>query len=100
MLGDYYPLTRYSIQSSDWIAWQFDRPDLRGGVVQAFRREKNDHPTQLLRLRGLTRSAKYEITDLDGGPPRVLSGRELMEKGLTVEIKTRPGSAVVFYRRR
>ena len=36
MLGDYYPLTPYGIQAGDWIAWQFDRSDLAGGVVQAF----------------------------------------------------------------
>jgi len=25
-LGDYYPLTPYSLSEHDWIAWQFDRP--------------------------------------------------------------------------
>jgi len=100
MLGDYYPLTPYSIQLTDWIAWQFDRPDLKSGVIQAFRRDKNTEPMQLLRLLGLAPSAKYEITDHDGGVPRTMSGKELMEKGLRVEIKTQPGSAVIFYKRR
>ena len=99
MLGDYYPLTPYSIQPGDWIAWQFDRADLNGGVVQAFRRDRNDSPAQVLRLAGLTPSAKYEVTDLDGGAPRELTGKELMEPGLTVEIKTKPGSAVIFYQK-
>jgi len=99
MLGDYYPLTPYSIQPGDWIAWQFDRPDLRGGVVQAFRRDQNQSPTRVLRLAGLVPSAEYKITDLDGGPPARMSGKDLMGKGLTVEIKTQPGSAVVFYQR-
>ena len=100
MLGDYYPLTPYSIQLTDWIAWQFDRPDLGGGVIQAFRRDKNESPMQVLRLIGLVPSANYEITDHDGGAPRTMSGKELMEKGLPVEIKTQPGSAVIFYKRR
>ena len=100
MLGDYYPLTPYSIQLADWIAWQFDRPDLRGGVVQAFRRDKNESPTLVLRLRGLAPSAKYEVTDLDGGTPRRLSGKELMDHGLSVQIQTQPGSAVIFYRKK
>ena len=38
MLGDYYPLTPYSLDTNQWIAWQFQRPDLCAGVVQAFRR--------------------------------------------------------------
>ncbi|MGO8931422.1 MAG: NPCBM/NEW2 domain-containing protein [Limisphaerales bacterium] len=99
MLGDYYPLTPYSIQLSDWIAWQFDRPDLAGGVIQTFRRDKNESPLQTLRLFSLSPSATYEITDHDGGTPRTMSGRELMETGLLVEIKGQPGSAVIFYKK-
>jgi alpha-galactosidase len=99
MLGDYYPLTAYSIQPDDWIAWQFHRPDLDGGAVQAFRRNKSEIPSQVLRLRGLNRSAEYEIKDLDSGPPRKMSGKELMKNGLTVEIRTQPGAAVLFYRK-
>ena len=37
-LGDYYPLMPYSLSREAWCAWQFDRPELAGGVVQAFRR--------------------------------------------------------------
>jgi alpha-galactosidase len=99
MLGDYYPLTPYSIQPGDWIAWQFDRPDLRGGVVQAFRHETNALPSRVLCLQGLVRSAKYEVTDLDGGAPKRMSGKDLMEQGLTVDIKDKPGSAVILYKR-
>jgi alpha-galactosidase len=100
MLGDYYPLTPYSIQPTDWIAWQFDRPDLGGGVVQVFRRDKNESPMQVLRLTGLVPAAKYEITDHDGGAPKTMSGKELMETGLPVEIRNQPGSAVIFYKKR
>jgi alpha-galactosidase len=100
MLGDYYPLTPHSIQPGDWIAWQFDRPDLGGGVVQAFRRDQNQSPGRVLHLIGLAPSRTYDITDLDGNAPRRMSGKALMEQGLPVEIKTQPGSAVVFYRTR
>ncbi len=98
MLGDYYPLTPYSIQPSDWIAWQFDRPELDGGVVQAFRREKNGSPTLGLHLKGLDPAAKYELTDLDADAPKTMTGQELME-GLTVTLKTQPGSTVILYRK-
>jgi alpha-galactosidase len=99
MLGDYYPLTPYSIQPSDWIAWQFDRAELGGGVVQAFRRDQNEAPTQTFRLRALVRSAVYGLIDLDGGAPRKMTGKDLMERGLTVEIKAKPGAVVIFYRK-
>jgi alpha-galactosidase len=100
MLGDYYSLTAYSIQPGDWIAWQFDRPDLGGGVVQAFRRDQNQSPSRVLHLSGIAPSKSYEITELDGRTPRRMNGKDLMERGLTVEIKTQPGSAVIFYRAR
>jgi alpha-galactosidase len=99
MLGDYYPLTSYGIQADGWIAWQFDRSDLGGGVVQAFRRDKNESPTRVLRLNGLVPSTKHEITDLDGGAPKRMNAKDLMEQGLAVEIKTKPGSEVIFYKR-
>ena len=38
MLGDYYPLTPYSLDNSLWIGWQFDCPEKGEGMVQAFRR--------------------------------------------------------------
>ena len=46
MLGDYYPLTPYSIQPADWIAWQFDRPDLAAAWSRpsATRPERVAHP--------------------------------------------------------
>jgi hypothetical protein len=40
-LGDFYPLTEYSTNSTAWLAYQFDRLDLNGGLVQAFRRDKS-----------------------------------------------------------
>ncbi len=45
--GDYYPLTPYNRDDTQWIAWQFHRPDLGTGLVQAFRR-KNSHQYHVL----------------------------------------------------
>ncbi len=99
MLGDFYPLAPYSIQPGDWIAWQFDRPDLRGGVVQAFRREKNESRAMHLRLCGLAPKARYSITDLDTPGCKQMTGKQLMTEGLPVEIDTTPGAAIRLYRR-
>lgn len=98
MLGDFYPLTPYSLQPADWIAWQFDRPESADGIVQAFRRPQTESATLTLRLNHLTGSATYEVTDLDGGPPWRAKGQELMSAGLPVKIDAKPGAAVVFYR--
>ena len=98
MLGDYYPLSPYSLQLDQWIAWQFDRPDKGEGMIQAFRRDNCDETTKTFQLSGLNSAALYEIKNLDMNGSTKVSGKELMEKGLTVEITDKPGAAVITYK--
>ncbi len=98
-LGDYYPLTPYSLEKSAWMAFQFDRPEQGEGLVQAFRREQCADSSKTFRLQGLDAAATYEVTDLDVGTPTRISGEDLMGKGLNVEIKAKPGAAVITYRK-
>ncbi len=97
--GDYYPLTPYSRASSEWMAWQFNRPESGDGVVQAFRRKDCVEAAQTYRLRGLDPAAMYKITNFDEEGSTKALGADLMEKGLPVEIKDKPGAAVITYRR-
>ena len=99
MLGDYYPLTPHSLQEDQWIAWQFNRPEQGDGAVQAFRRSACTDATRTFHLRGLDPSATYEITNSDVESSTKMRGADLIEKGLTVEIKDQPGAAVILYRR-
>lgn len=98
-LGDYYPLTPYSLASDVWMAWQFDRPDLGEGMVQAFRRADSVYESARFRLRGLDPDARYRVTNLDRRGTTTVTGWELMEKGLSVAIADRPGAAVIVYKR-
>jgi len=95
--GDFYPLTPYNRDEESWIAWQFHLPGRREGVLQAFRRKKCDVPTRTFSPRGLDPGARYRVTDLDGKAPETISGRELLERGLKVNIPNRPGAAVIHY---
>lgn len=97
MLADYYPLTSWSIDDAHWIAWQYHRPKTSEGMVQSFRREKCKKASTTYHLGGLDPLAMYEVSNFDAGTTMTVSGKELMEKGLTVEIKEKPGSAVVTY---
>ena len=99
MLGDYYPLTSYSRQLDRWIAWQFNRPEQGDGVVQAFRRGECAESGVTLHLKGLDPSARYELTNFDREGMTIISGKELMGKGLALEIQDKPGAAVITYRR-
>ena len=99
LLGDYYPLTLYSLQVNAWIAWQFDEPELEGGMVQAFRRDECPEASSTLKLGGLDPEASYAVKDLDTGKTRVIAGRELTEDGLRVTIADRHGAALFVYRK-
>jgi alpha-galactosidase len=97
--GDYYPLTPYSTENTAWIAWQFDRPDLGEGMVQAFRRADSFYESARLNLRGLEPTARYRVRDLDAPRAKEITGRELMEKGILVTIAAQPGAVVITYKR-
>jgi alpha-galactosidase len=97
--GDYYPLTAWSSSQDVWMAWQFDRPEAGQGVVQAFRRAGNLVESAQFKLRGLDAKACYELKNFDVDGTTEMTGRELMEKGLTVTLKDRPAAVVIVYRR-
>ena len=97
MLGDFYPLTPYSLGADRWIAWQFDRPEQGDGMVQAFRREGNADAGLRAKLSGLDPAAIYSVRNLDEETVLEISGRELMEQGLMIVINDKPGSVLIGY---
>jgi alpha-galactosidase len=98
--GDYYPLTKYNRDDKLWLAWQFDRPDLGEGLVQVFRRGKSPDETGKFRLKGLDPAAVYTLTNPDVAGATEMSGRELLEKGLPIAVKNRPGAVIVIYKKK
>jgi alpha-galactosidase len=97
--GDYYPLTPYSLDKNVWLAWQFDRPDLGEGMVEAFRRSLTPYDSARFQLQGLEPDARYAVTDLDRATTIELTGFELMDHGLHVGLDNRPASAILVYKR-
>jgi alpha-galactosidase len=98
-MGDYYPLTPFSGADDAWVAWQFDRPEAGEGMVQAFRRPGNTQESAHLKLRGLEPGARYKVINLDHPADLSMSGHELMDSGLPIELKAKPDSAIVTYKR-
>lgn len=99
MLGDYYPLTPYSTAQNEWIAWQFDRPDLGVGMVQVFRRSENTRKSVGLKLCGLNVHSRYTVTNLDVDGSKIYTGRQLMDEGLHVAIPEQPGAVILTYKK-
>ena len=80
LFGDFYPLTSYSLDAHDWMAWQCDRPDMGRGMLQAFRRPDCTEKTQVYKLHGLNPDATYAVVDLDENQPKELTGQTLMNE--------------------
>jgi alpha-galactosidase len=110
--GDYYPLLPCSENSDcatdpskersaafEWAAWQFNRPEQGDGMLQIFRRDESDETAEALHLRGLDPAATYLVTDLDAKVPRTISGRDLMQQGLHVEVKEKRQAAIIVYKK-
>jgi alpha-galactosidase len=99
LLGDYYPLTPYSLDFTAWMAWQFDRPEAGEGVVQAFRRDDSTVTSMQFKLRGLDAAATYELKNYDVAGVTRATGHELMSAGLAVRLASAPAAVTITYRR-
>jgi alpha-galactosidase len=98
MAGDFYPLFPHDESASQWYGYQFDNPELKAGCAILFRREQCPDASRTIRLNGIEAASSYEVTNLDSGVTTKISGRDLLEKGLTVEIQGQPGAAVMTYK--
>jgi alpha-galactosidase len=100
LLGDYYPLTPYSLSEDEWMAWQFNRPETGTGVVQAFRHVNSVYESIRVRLQGLEKGAVYTLTNLDSPGSTEMTGRELSDRGLLVGINAPRGTAIIVYKKK
>jgi alpha-galactosidase len=97
-IGDYYPLTPYSLDHTAWIAWQFDRPDLGTGVIQAFRRPDSPFTAATFPLSGIDPEASYLVTNLDEPSAAItIKGDQLIAPGLAITLSARPSAGIVTY---
>ena len=105
--GDFYPLTPYTQNNREWIAWQFNIPERGEGAVQAFRRPESEVEQSRLKLHGLDPEATYTITVSDSpsvgesGRPRIdergiggLAQRQAVRRGGPLPPKAMRGEIV------
>ena len=96
--GDFYCLDAFHAPTGNWTMMQFDRPDLGRGVLEAFRSVRSPYSSADVRLRGLDPEAQYRVEDADNSfEPFSASGRELMEKGVRVNLPEPRSSRLISY---
>jgi alpha-galactosidase len=98
-LGDFYPLLTFSLTDDSWSCWQYDRPDLGEGMVLALRRPASPFAAMVPKLNALDPEATYEVRDADTGDTQRLSGKDLCETGIRLDIESQPGSRLLVYKR-
>lgn len=99
-VGDFYPLTSYSVAEDLWIAWQLNQPEEGRGFAQAFRRAESPYTSAVYALKGLDADAEYSVYSVESPAEKVtISGKDLMGTGLPIDLVERPAAAVIVYRR-
>ena len=98
--GDFYPLTEYTQMEDSWYAYQFDLPEAGEGIVVAVKRPLSNFTQAAFPPQGLAADADYEVTNLDSGESRNLTGRDLVANGVVVRLTEKPDSVVFRYRRK
>ncbi|MGB9758337.1 MAG: alpha-galactosidase [Thermoproteota archaeon] len=98
--GDYYPLSPYSTSDDAWLAYQFHREDLKGGIVFIFRRQKCSRKDFPVKFKRLNLFSNYELIISDDNLNKrkcILTGEQLMY-GVTFSIENAPGSLLITYK--
>ena len=75
--GDFYPLLPHSLDDGQWMAYQFHRDDLGEGMALAFRR--GAYSSAEVTLAAIEPEKTYEVTFVDSGVTRQMTGKELAE---------------------
>lgn len=98
--GDFYPLTTWTRDNLHWIAWQFDRPEEKCGIIQVFRRESSPYESINLKLREINPHATYKFEDIDNPGSHIeMHGSDIIKNGFTVRIQEQPGVCNLIYKR-
>ncbi|XZE20646.1 alpha-galactosidase [Pirellulaceae bacterium SH449] len=93
---DFYPLTDWTLDSTQPLAYQYHDVSTGSGIVQLFRDANEVAAPFRIKWRGLSEDKMYLVKDWDGGGDRRVTGAQLMIQGLEIPAGKR-GAEVVEY---
>jgi len=98
-LGNYYPLTKVSLDTTVWCVTQYHRTKENDGMIMAFRRPMSKQAEfDLSRLREIDPQAQYKVTkyqNYEPLPSETITGEEFRQ--FKAEINDCPGSVLIEY---
>lgn len=98
MVGNYYPLTYGGLDTTRYLAMQFDE-NAQEGMALIYKRENVEENKYTLKLNGLDPNKTYELYDYDNPEASFeLSGKELMEEGTELTINDTPKAVIIVYK--
>ncbi|WP_349318286.1 glycoside hydrolase family 36 protein [Chitinophaga sp. MM2321] len=98
--SDYYPLTQTDNMTKDnvWLAYQLNRPEASDGIIMAFRREDAPEESIQVQLRGIDKTASYELLDEDT-QKKIIQNGEQLSNGIALSLKEKKTSLLISYKK-
>ncbi|MBP7053553.1 MAG: alpha-galactosidase [Phycisphaerae bacterium] len=96
--ADYHPLTEWSDDPAQWLAFQFHDPQKGEGLVQAFSGSDAAERAFTFRLEALDPAQSYTLLDWDRpSSPMERSGADLAETGIEIRANAGGQQAIVLH---
>ena len=98
MGGKYYPLEFGSFDSNKMHAMQFSTDDALSGTAFIYKRADVKDTEYTVKLNGLIEKETYKVYDIDN-PEKIysLSGKELMEDGIKLDLPEGPKAIILMF---
>ncbi len=96
---DFYPVLEPQGKAvALWTAFQYDAPETGDGMMLVFRTENSPVIESTVKFKALDPAASYKVWDMDNTfAPFEITGRELLEKGLTLHLEQPRTARIIRY---
>jgi alpha-galactosidase len=96
--GDFYPLTKWTLNPDEPLAFQFHGSESESGLIQFFWSEKQKHAPMRLFPKGLQPESNYILEDWNSESSLRVTGEHLMRDGIALPERKNENAIILQYR--
>lgn len=96
--GDFYPLTKWTLNPDEPLAFQFHGSESETGLIQFFWSEKQKHAPMRLFPKGLQPESNYILEDWNSESSLRVTGEHLMRDGIALPERKNENAIILQYR--